>query len=227
MLDELLNVRNLPLSEARNYLAAFLFTGDDVFRPVSTLSGGERGRLALAKLALDGANFLMMDEPTNHLDISSQEILQDVLSAFDGTILLVSHDRYLIDALATQIWDVQPGGMTVFEGPYQEYLAARQAAREPAPAEQPPPQPAPRDDAPQRPVKPARRTLSAYERTRRLTHVEQLINDLEVRLVNLSGELGEASAAGAVERVRELGEAYTAAETKLNAALEEWEHLMG
>lgn len=227
VLDELLNVRNLPLSEARNYLAAFLFTGDDVFRPVSTLSGGERGRLALAKLALDGANFLMMDEPTNHLDISSQEILQDVLAAFDGTILLVSHDRYLIDALATQIWDVQPGGMTVFEGPYQEYLAARQAAREPAPAEQPPPQPAPRDDAPQRPVKPARRTLSAYERTRRLTHVEQLINDLEVRLVNLSGELGEASAAGAVERVRELGEAYTAAETKLNAALEEWEHLMG
>ncbi len=79
MLDELLSVRNLPLSEARNYLASFLFTGDDVFRPVATLSGGERGRLALAKLALAGANFLLMDEPTNHLDIPSQEILQDVL----------------------------------------------------------------------------------------------------------------------------------------------------
>ncbi len=130
VIDELLTVRHLQQSEARNYLAQFLFTGDDVFRPVATLSGGERGRLALAKLALDGANFLLLDEPTNHLDIPSQEILQAVLDAFGGTILLVSHDRYLIDALATQIWDIQPGKMTVFEGPYQEYVQAREAARQ-------------------------------------------------------------------------------------------------
>ena len=132
VLDELLTVRNLPLSEARNYLAAYLFTGDDVFRPVSTLSGGERGRLALAKLSLDGANFLLLDEPTNHLDIESQEILQDVLAAFNGTILLVSHDRYLIDALATQVWDLQADGLTIFEGTYREYLATRVAARQAA-----------------------------------------------------------------------------------------------
>jgi ATP-binding cassette subfamily F protein 3 len=225
VLDELLTVRNLPLSEARNYLASFLFTGDDVFRPVATLSGGERGRLALAKLALAGANFLLMDEPTNHLDIPSQEILQDVLAAFDGTILLVSHDRYLIDALATQIWDVQPGGMTVFEGTYQEYLAARQAARESASAQGEAPA-APEKPAPATPAQPVRKTMSAYERNRRLAQVEKLINDLEVRLVNLSGELGDASAAGEVDRVRELGEAYTAAEAELNAALEEWEYLM-
>lgn len=225
VLDELLTVRNLPLSEARNYLASFLFTGDDVFRPVATLSGGERGRLALAKLALAGANFLLMDEPTNHLDIPSQEILQDVLAAFDGTILLVSHDRYLIDALATQIWDVQPGGMTVFEGTYQEYLAARQAARESASAQGEAPA-APEKPAPATPAQPVRKTMSAYERNRRLAQVEKLINDLEVRLVNLSGELGDASAAGEVDRVRELGEAYTTAEAELNAALEEWEYLM-
>jgi len=225
VLDELLTVRNLPLSEARNYLASFLFTGDDVFRPVATLSGGERGRLALAKLALAGANFLLMDEPTNHLDIPSQEILQDVLAAFDGTILLVSHDRYLIDALATQIWDVQPGGMTVFEGTYQEYLAARQAARESASAQGEAPA-APEKPAPATPAQPARQPMSAYERNRRLAQVEKLINDLEVRLVNLSGELGDASAAGEVDRVRELGEAYTTAEAELNAALEEWEYLM-
>jgi len=232
VLDELLNVRNLPLSQARSYLAGFLFTGDDVFRPVATLSGGERGRLALAKLALDGANFLLMDEPTNHLDIPSQEILQDVLASFDGTILLVSHDRYLIDALATQIWDLQPGEMTVFEGTYQDYLAARQAARDRSEGRVEA-RAAPRPDTgrvemapPPAPRSPARPGLSAYERSRRLARVEQRINELEVRLVDLSGELGEASAGGDVARVRALGEAYAAAEAELNSTLEEWEHLM-
>jgi ATP-binding cassette subfamily F protein 3 len=219
VLDELLSVRNLPISEARNYLAAFLFTGDDVFRPVSTLSGGERGRLALAKLALDGANFLLLDEPTNHLDIPSQEILQDVLAVFDGTILLVSHDRYLINALATQIWDIQPDGMTVFEGPYQEYLQAREAARN----EQE------RPDIPITTVEPSRHDkprLSDYERNRRLSEIEQHIHSLEIQLVNLSGELGAASTAGAVERVRDLGQTYATTEAELNAALHEWESLL-
>ena len=87
------------LGEIRDYLARFLFSGDDVFKKVSTLSGGERGRLALAKLSLTHANLLLLDEPTNHLDIPSQEILQEVLDQYQGTILLVSHDRYLIDAL--------------------------------------------------------------------------------------------------------------------------------
>jgi murein DD-endopeptidase MepM/ murein hydrolase activator NlpD len=82
----------LPLGQARNYLATFLFRGDDVFRPISTLSGGERGRMALAKLALSGANLLLLDEPTNHLDIPSQEILQGVLETFEGTILLASEN---------------------------------------------------------------------------------------------------------------------------------------
>ncbi len=133
VLAELLSVREMPLSQARNYLATYLFQGDDVFRPVSTLSGGERGRLALAKLSLSGANFLLLDEPTNHLDIPSQEILQDVLDNYEGTILLVSHDRYLIDALATQIWALTPGEITVFEGPYQEYAAMKEG-RAPASA---------------------------------------------------------------------------------------------
>jgi ATP-binding cassette subfamily F protein 3 len=222
VIDELMIVRSLPISEARNYLASFLFTGDDVFRPVSTLSGGERGRLALAKLALDGANFLLLDEPTNHLDIPSQEILQAVLAGFNGTILLVSHDRYLIDALATQIWDVQPDGMTVFDGTYQEYLQAREAERqaereEKAAATAPPPQ-AKRQNG--------NRGLSAHERNRRLAQIEQHIHALEIQLVDLSGELGAASTAGAVERVRELGEAYAAMESELESAMAEWEALL-
>ena len=221
VIDELMTVRSLPISEARKYLAAFLFTGDDVFRPVRTLSGGERGRLALAKLALDGANFLLLDEPTNHLDIPSQEILQAVLARFNGTILLVSHDRYLIDALATQIWDLQPDGMTVFDGTYQEYLQAREAERQ-----------AEREAkaAPSASTPPRRQNgqpgLSERERNRRLAQIEQHIHALEIRLVDLSGELGAASTAGAVERVRELGEAYAAAEAELESAMAEWEALL-
>jgi ATP-binding cassette subfamily F protein 3 len=123
--------RMLP-ADVRDYLAKFLFTGDDVFKSVSLLSGGERGRLALACLALSGANLLLLDEPTNHLDLSSQDALQTVLQEFNGTILLVSHDRYLIDALATQIWDVLPDDrcMKVFPGTYSEYAAFRRQDKE-------------------------------------------------------------------------------------------------
>ncbi len=223
VIDELLTVRHLQQSEARNYLAQFLFTGDDVFRPVATLSGGERGRLALAKLALDGANFLLLDEPTNHLDIPSQEILQAVLDAFGGTILLVSHDRYLIDALATQIWDIQPGKMTVFEGPYQEYVQAREAARQAGRDVQTPARVETKITSKPANGKPA---LSPFQRQRRLAEIEKKIHELEIQLVELSGELGEASAAEAVERVRDLGEAYTAAENQLDRALQEWEALL-
>jgi ATP-binding cassette subfamily F protein 3 len=115
----------MPAVEARNYLAQYLFKGDDVFKQVSALSGGERGRLALALLALDGANFLLLDEPTNHLDIPSQEVLQAVLEGFEGTILLVSHDRYLVDRLATQIWELRDGHLHIFEGGYNDFLIAR------------------------------------------------------------------------------------------------------
>ena len=99
---------NMLPAEARNYLARYGFHGDQVFDRVATLSGGERGRLALAILALSDANLLLLDEPTNHLDLPTQEVLQSVLADYPGTILLVSHDRYLIDALATQIWELYP-----------------------------------------------------------------------------------------------------------------------
>ncbi len=121
-------------AEIRDYLARFLFTGEDVFKEVNLLSGGERGRLALACLALQGANLLLLDEPTNHLDLPAQEILQTILGQFQGTILLVSHDRYLIDALATQVWEVLPKQrkLIVYEGSYSEYRASKQAILNPA-----------------------------------------------------------------------------------------------
>ena len=94
--------------QIREYLGKYLFSGDDVYKKVDMLSGGERGRLALAKLALQDTNLLLLDEPTNHLDIPSQEVLEAVLDDYKGTILLVTHDRYLVDALATQIWEINP-----------------------------------------------------------------------------------------------------------------------
>ena len=100
----------LTETEIRNMLAAFLFTGDDVFKEISSLSGGERGRVSLAKLMLSEANFLILDEPTNHLDIASKEILEEALNSYSGTVLYVSHDRYFINQTATRILDLTPSG---------------------------------------------------------------------------------------------------------------------
>ncbi len=113
--------------QIRSYLAQYLFRGDEVYKKVAVLSGGERGRLALAKLALQEANLLLLDEPTNHLDIPAQETLQAVLENYQGTIILVSHDRYLVDALATQIWQIDPqaGRLEIFEGRYSQLMEAR------------------------------------------------------------------------------------------------------
>ncbi|MEO8084067.1 MAG: ribosomal protection-like ABC-F family protein, partial [Ardenticatenales bacterium] len=126
VIDTILNRSTFSLGEARNYLAGFLFREDDVFKQVSALSGGERGRLALAVLALQGANLLVLDEPTNHLDIQAQEVLEDVVNDFQGTVLLVTHDRYLVDRLATQLWWVADGALTVHEGTFADWQA-RQA----------------------------------------------------------------------------------------------------
>jgi ATP-binding cassette, subfamily F, member 3 len=123
VIDELLRHKPMRTSEARSLLARYLFREDDVFKPVSALSGGERAKLALAILALEGANLLVLDEPTNHLDIPAQEALQEVLETFEGTILMVTHDRYLIDRLATQIWSIEDGCLRVFSGSYREYLS--------------------------------------------------------------------------------------------------------
>lgn len=117
---------NLNNTEIRNTLAAFLFTGEDVFKTISTLSGGERGRLSLAKLMLSEANFLILDEPTNHLDIMSKEILEDALSAYTGTVLYVSHDRYFINRTAHRILDLNRRTLTNYLGNYDYYLEKKE-----------------------------------------------------------------------------------------------------
>ena len=114
----------------RNTLAAFLFTGDDVFKQIRDLSGGEKGRLSLAKLMLSGANFLVLDEPTNHLDILGKEVLEDALQDYEGTLLFVSHDRYFIGQVAERIWDLNDGRIDDYPGDYEYYLGHVEERRE-------------------------------------------------------------------------------------------------
>jgi ATP-binding cassette subfamily F protein 3 len=210
---------NMLLAEVRNYLARYLFSGEDVFRQVSTLSGGERGRLALAKLALSNANLLLLDEPTNHLDIPSQEILQEVLADYQGTILLVSHDRYLIDALGSQIWEIVPdeSALIVFQGTYSEYrlyLEGQKAAAE-APVKQ------------AAVARPRSNTPAPEERRRlaRIKEVEGLISTLEANLDILGRKLENPPSDPA--KVQKMGQEYVRLEQELDTLLHEWEALHG
>ena len=120
----------LTETEIRNMLAAFLFTNDDVFKLISSLSGGERGRVSLAKLMLSEANFLILDEPTNHLDIASKEILEEALNSYTGTVLYVSHDRYFINQTATRILELTNQAVVNYIGDYDYYLEKKEELTE-------------------------------------------------------------------------------------------------
>jgi ATP-binding cassette subfamily F protein 3 len=219
VLDELLKHKDMPISQARNYLAAYLFRGDDIYKPISALSGGERARLALSILALEGANLLLLDEPTNHLDIPAQEVLQQVLENFDGTVLLVSHDRYLVDQLATQIWDLRDGRLRAFKGTYKEFLVERErqasAARQAA-AQQ-------RAEARQQ-VKVVKRQDNAEKKRAQSTVViEEQIQQLERALDRLGRDLQAAGQSGAFDKIQRLSAEYAAQQGKLERLLAEWE----
>src|SRR5205807_10545720 len=121
IIDEIRQISALSEEGARTFLGRFLFSRDDVFKAIGTLSGGEGSRVALAKLTLQGSNFMILDEPTNHLDLQSRQLLEEVLSEFDGTLLFVSHDRYFIDRLATKVWAIEDGVLIPYMGNYTEY----------------------------------------------------------------------------------------------------------
>ncbi|HEX8992276.1 MAG TPA: ABC-F family ATP-binding cassette domain-containing protein [Anaerolineales bacterium] len=225
VLDEILSASPgmLPY-QARDYLGRYLFSGDDVFKTVSMLSGGERGRLALAKLALQDTNLLLLDEPTNHLDIPSQEVLQAVLDGYQGTILLVTHDRYLVDALATQIWEVNPeeSHLAVFRGTYSQLKEEREkeAARQLAAAEEKLAR-----HAPQEALRRARNARTKEERRKiaLMQELENKIASLESELANISTAL-ENPPADAAEVTR-LGREYTRVQQEMDSQLEEWARL--
>jgi len=222
VLDELLTHQEMMLGEARSYLARYLFRGDDVYKRISTLSGGERGRLALAILALQQANFLLLDEPTNHLDIPAQETLQAALEDFQGTILMVTHDRYLVDHLATQVWELEGARLRVHSGGYQSYLAQREretaAAKESAAAT--------RKEAKQSRQPENGRTLSKNEQRKRaeaIARIEADIHALETRLETLTKAMETAAQSESFDKIQAISLEYAAAEVTLEELLEKWE----
>lgn len=223
VLDAILDVQNLPLGQARNFLGQFLFAGDDVFRTIGTLSGGQRSRVALARLTLQGANFLLLDEPTNHLDLDTQEILEQVLRSFPGTVLLVTHDRWIVQALATHIWRVDGDELRVYKGNYDEYLRQRaieteDQAKIEAVAEETGPTEYDRERAREE----RRQRKAAEKRAEVAAALEGRIHELEAQLAELSHQLEVASLAGDVGRVHRLGTAYQAVETELHKLMVEW-----
>ena len=226
VLDEILAASPgmLPY-QGREYLGKYLFSGDDVFKLVAMLSGGERGRLALAKLGLQDTNLLLLDEPTNHLDITSQEILQSVLDSYQGTILLVSHDRYLVDALATQVWEIDPdeSQMTTFNGTYsqmkeeREKEAARVAAQQVAAVSES------RNANQEARKAKSKETRDERRKIAQLQELENKIAELESTLANLSTQL--ESPFVKPEEVRKIGTEYERVQREMDEKLNEWENL--
>ncbi len=222
VLDAILDVRNLPLAQARNFLGQFLFRGDDVFRTIGTLSGGQRSRVALARMTLQGANFLLLDEPTNHLDLDTQEILEQVLGQFPGTILLVTHDRWLVQALATQVWRVDGDEMRVYKGNYAEYQALRAAETDAAVKDKAPDADAGVDNDRERAREERRQRRAAEKRMEAANAIEARIHAIERQLGDLSVDLERASLAGDVAKVQRLGVAYQQLEDELHREMTEW-----
>jgi len=231
----------LTTTEVRNAMAAFVFTGDDVFKQISALSGGEAGRVALAKIMLGSANFLLLDEPTNHLDMYSKEILENALNNYTGTVLYVSHDRYFINSTADKVLELTETGVTTYLGNYDYYLekkAGRQGEAETAAVNAPfgerhtadAGDKSGEDDPPYRNDKAAWLTRKEQEAARRrrenaLYKTETDINETEGRLRELNELLSADDVAADAERVNIVYADKLAAEEQLRQLYEKWDCL--
>lgn len=215
--------------ELRSFLARFLFSGEDVFKQVSTLSGGEKGRLALAKLIYSNKNVLILDEPTNHLDIPSREALEDALDAYQGTIITVSHDRFFLDKIATQIFSFEPdGSVEVFDGNYSEFHDW-QNRKQPAASSQLSVKPVPVAAATDAEPMPANNsTLSKNQRQRiesRIAAIETEIPRREEEAAKLTLQMGLPEVASNPQKLQQITEEFQKTEGQIHALYEEWEKL--
>ena len=214
----------LTNTEIRNTLAAFLFTGEDVFKKISALSGGERGRVSLAKLMLSEANFLILDEPTNHLDITSKEILETALNAYEGTVLYVSHDRYFINKTASRILELTHQKFVNYIGNYDYYLEKREILT-------PAPETAPGEMA----IEPSAQKLDwkqqkenqaqLRKRENDLKKCEEKIESLEARSAALDEEMAKPEIATNPAKLQEIAVEKASIETELEALYIKWETL--
>src|SRR6266568_5119068 len=226
IIDEIRQVSALSEEGARTFLGRFLFSGDDVFKPISALSGGERSRVALAKLTLQGSNLLILDEPTNHLDLQSRQFLEEVLGEFEGTLLFVSHDRYFIDRLATNVWVIEDGILIPYIGNYTEYCTHKRPIVLDIPT-----RPTNSDEVQVTLPKPApvsarsssKKASKIKERT--VEDLEQDIEKAEAQVKAVEAALSEAALNADAARLTQLTTDYEQSKARVDELLEEWERL--
>ena len=213
LVDTMIYDLDCTAQTARNRLASFKFRGEDVFKSVSTLSGGEQSRLRLCMLMDSQINLLILDEPTNHLDIQSREWIEEAVEEYEGNLLFVSHDRYFIDRFATRIWMLEDGHITDFKGTYQEYLAAKAKKTAPAPA---PVKEEPKKEKPKRPggTKILEKEVAAAERA---------VGKAEEEMYDLTLQIEEAAAD--YLKLQELYEKKEALEEEILKLYGRWEDL--
>jgi ATP-binding cassette subfamily F protein 3 len=211
---------NMTETKLRTALGSFLFKGDEVFKPLNKMSGGERARVSLLKLMLEGSNLLLLDEPTNHLDSSSREQLETTLQNYDGTMLIISHDRYFINKLATRILALDKNGMTEYLGNYDYYLErTSESKKAEAVSEE------------KEAKKPNDYTLEKQRRARErklkndIKKAEQLIETLDLEIAGLNDELQKDEVVSDFEKLTELTEKLEEKHSELEKAYENWEEL--
>ena len=222
----------LGTTRLRSLLGAFLFRGEDVFKPVSVLSGGERNRLALARMLLRPFNFLILDEPTNHLDMRSKAVLAHAIRRFTGTVVVVSHDRAFLDPLVSKVLEVKDGGIRVFHGNVSDYLTAtdaeRQAARERFSgkvAEKPKPASANSSDPRERRRANAERAKQLAPLRRELEKLESAISALEAEQQDLETQMAEPDFFSRGEATKAALVRYETVKTEISASYARWEEL--
>jgi ATP-binding cassette subfamily F protein 3 len=207
MLDDIAGIApKVPVVELRSLLGCFMFSGDDVFKQLGVLSGGERNRYAMAKMLVSPANMLLLDEPTNHLDLRAKDVLLEAIANFTGTVLFVSHDRYFIDGLATRVFEVEDRRVHIYPGNYEDYLWRKQGGPEKVaeslkPVSVPVVSPAPvvrlEPKLPVRKLNPIKLKMLEDE----VKQAEEAIPVLEQRIAAAESALGAYTTAGDAQRV--------------------------
>ena len=218
VMEALLQIKNLSIGEARSFLARFLFKGEEIFEQVKSLSGGERGRLALARLLITEPNVLILDEPTTHLDIPSREALETMLQDFDGSVIFVSHDRHLISLLANNLWFVDDGQIHEFEGTYDDWLESN---RKNTFSNQK------IDQKIEIPVKKSSKKKAPQNKKSKSVKppsidISESIEALENEIKQIEQKLDEASNSGDLDLIIDLGEKHASLTSKMEKALSSW-----